>query len=253
MKKRNPHHLKPTLACILVASLAMILITSGCSQSTPLTEDTPVPEESVSVEEETILDEGELAQEETEEPMVEEPVVEEPVAEEPVDEESPADADASTIEDSTPPDSPIEEDPIPEDTQEEETVPDTLEDETSEVVDNPAIHTLSDSIGHWVVERYDNYIDGIVGFHINQDDDNYSFSCSMGWNYGNRINQIETIELFANNDDTIAGGDYLDDRGNTGQVFVFVEDNHLYLTITVTGGTKDYGLDVTNEVCAPFE
>lgn len=57
------------------------------------------------------------------------------------------------------------------------------------------------------------------------------------------------MELSANNERTIASGAYYDDRENTGEVFVFIEDEELFLTITVTGGRKDYGFVIEDEVC----
>lgn len=107
---------------------------------------------------------------------------------------------------------------------------------------------MNDFIGVWDVDRYNSYMDGYVGFVIENNNDQFYFSANGVWNQGNRVTNIEYAQIELNYDGTQAGGYYQDDRGNTGDIILDFENGELYLTITADG-SGDYSFAMSHEHC----
>ena len=107
---------------------------------------------------------------------------------------------------------------------------------------------LNDYVGSWMVDRYNSYMDGYVGFFIENNNDQFYFSANGVWNQGDRVNSIEYTLLELNYEGTQAGGYYVDGRGNIGDVILDFEDGELYLTITAEG-SGDYSFSMEHEHC----
>lgn len=82
----------------------------------------------------------------------------------------------------------------------------------------------------------------MVSFDLIEENGNCNFSSVLDWNSGSVINSIDDVTLYADNDNIIVGGDYIDDRGKTGKVYVEIVNKQLYLTITLEGVIGDGGV-----------
>lgn len=107
---------------------------------------------------------------------------------------------------------------------------------------------MNDYVGSWMVDRYNSYMDGYVGFVIENNNDQFYFSANGVWNQGDRVTNIEYAQIELNYDGTQAGGYYEDDRGSMGDIILDFENGELYLTITADGG-GDYSLSMSHEHC----
>lgn len=107
---------------------------------------------------------------------------------------------------------------------------------------------MNDYVGSWMVDRYNSYMDGYVGFVIENNNDQFYFSANGVWNQGDRVTNIEYAQIELNYEGTQAGGYYKDDRGSTGDIILDFENGELYLTITADGG-GDYSLSMSHEHC----
>ena len=114
---------------------------------------------------------------------------------------------------------------------------------------NTSAVNLNDYTGPWMVDRYNSYMDGYVGFFIENTNDQFYFSANAVWNQGNRVNSIDYALIEMNYEGTQAGGYYEDGRGNSGDIILDFEDGELYLTITVQGA-GDYSFGMEHEHCS---
>lgn len=111
---------------------------------------------------------------------------------------------------------------------------------------------LKDYTGSWMVDRYNNFIDGYVGFDLVEYNGTLYFSVNAVWNQGDRVTNIPQIALEMNHDGTGGGAPYEDDRGNMGDVMLLIEDGAPYLTVTVRGDSH-YGIEMQHERCSRAE
>lgn len=107
---------------------------------------------------------------------------------------------------------------------------------------------MYDYVGAWNVDRYNSYMDGYVGFVIENNNDQFYFSANGVWNQGDRVTNIDYAKIEPNYDGTQAGGYYQDDRGNTGDIILDFENGELYLTVTVDG-SGNYSFAMSHEHC----
>lgn len=121
--------------------------------------------------------------------------------------------------------------------------------ETDDSLDSQAYAiNMNDYVGSWMVDRYNSYMDGFVGFTIENNNDQFYFSANGVWNQGDRVTNIEHAQIELNYEGTQAGGYYQDDRGNTGDIILDFENGELYLTITVDG-SGNYSFAMSHEHC----
>ena len=121
--------------------------------------------------------------------------------------------------------------------------------ETDDSLDSQAYAiNMNDYVGSWMVDRYNSYMDGFVGFTIENNNDQFYFSANGVWNQGDRVTNIEHAQIELNYEGTQAGGYYEDDRGNTGDIILDFEDGELYLTVTVDG-SGNYSFAMSHEHC----
>lgn len=121
--------------------------------------------------------------------------------------------------------------------------------ETDDSLDSQAYAiNMNDYVGSWMVDRYNSYMDGFVGFTIENNNDQFYFSANGVWNQGDRVTNIEYAQIELNYEGTQAGGYYEDDRGNTGDIILDFEDGELYLTVTVDG-SGNYSFAMSHEHC----
>ena len=141
----------------------------------------------------------------------------------------------------------VAEDTLPDDAIVEPNVPQTPDEENTDASNSPTIN-LNDYTGSWMVDRFNSYMDGYVGFTIENANDQFYFSANGVWNQGDRVNNIDYALIELNYEGSQAGGYYEDGRGNFGDIILDFENGELYLTITAQG-SGDYSFGMEHEHC----
>lgn len=108
---------------------------------------------------------------------------------------------------------------------------------------------LKDYTGAWMVDRYNNFMDGYVGFDLEAREGQLYLTISAVWEQGDRLTTISDVQLELNAEGTSGGAPYEDDRGNMGDVMLFIENGTPYLTVTVRGDHQ-YGIEMEYERCS---
>lgn len=111
---------------------------------------------------------------------------------------------------------------------------------------------LRDYTGSWMVDRYNNFMDGYVGFDLEAREGQLYLTVSAVWKQGDRLTTISDVQLELNAEGTSGGAPYQDDRGNIGDVMLFIENGTPYLTVTVRGDHQ-YGIEMEYERCSRRE